>query len=1437
MRKTCYGFMVWMILLTLVHSVAAYDYGRGWVSLNDGGNDVLALKAEAKASHRPIVLLMAQPLYGCCTECTQAWLHIFCDGKIDHVEECAAQDDALGNHPIKAWANDNKALLLVSKDNPDLVSAYQNTFGESFPTAYPIVVLAHLKDSADMTSPTLKATEIDLLGAFTMAGKTIHGVAFDGELTIGNFDKVVSSYFPNAYWSSLDGRHELELPDGRVGSLSHLEFNDVQSSHWFTFQGGAGMRALFSAQYSTGATIPERIGFKFYDSAMNVVKYGESAGNRLLDYGQVYYDVPEDGEYHLELYAIAPSGNDGYTLRYHQAASPKSGDVLDPDFEGARLGKWTMDLDAAQSQALVDGHDVIVYFTGAQWCPYCVALEKSLLRTQAFKDWASEHAYLVLIDNRRRLSASMSDGAPAGPSLLLDDFPRGGYLTRHGLTLEGGLARLGLNNQSNVLTLDEWRERAALGENINQNSLVSRFQTPGTPVNSEKAIGYPTLIYVSSDGRIVGRSFSTLDAIRQFQALVESDDLEEEANNYSAGVADDQLNTMGVTLEDGTYVLDGLKIGGVDVCDYYGVTLGGKTFGIEATFRGTSDVPVTVQLFKKGSDVVLASSSGMLSEGVFLLYICDSDVEASYRLKVVPAGEVLEIVDYEASWTFIDSASVGGFADERYDIRQTDTTLSLPVLLKNYSTVDEELTMRATVRIGDGTLKVKPEESTLVWSVEEQLSETTKYVELDLSNSGLSKWKGGRDFSVTLTVESGDCKLEVATATVTVYSLPSLDVDEITLRRLYVGVSSVIDYPLHCGVTGELSWALKRSRIPDWMNVSIELAGGSPVLRIASLPTSAASGTFSIVLKAGRTSGQTIDISYSSYDLSAVNSYGHAPNYRGYAYVEDTHGNRLVQGGVQFRNVESGFSVTGTTVLGDLSCTLPAWTEVDSATGGLKLKFSDDEIDGVVELASDGRATGSLTCGERKLHVEFSPYSDGVAALSDASYSGFYESLETRIGGAFSMEIQSGIPSCKAVLPSGSYSDIGSFVMSESAGVYRILVGLGCGERRFYALMEHDSAATYDRYSLQHVDKVLGAMDGIVEGYFSYGTPMPTQTLSSTLEIAVDGFYLTLETRLDASFSGVIGSTGHCLSETASSDGFISSFSVQSDTCWLGGTVVPASLKHADGIVSGNVNVLVAQENGSVNWETGELVIGLAPKPIYCCEYDETPVGHGFYKLKDGRVFYATLNGSHNNYFIASPGAVELPADASIGTVVSLADGQWMLLVDVEGMLLLKDGDALPAGAWSVYCGPTSWYYKESEVPYSLPLYQVLGTVNGPDNRLNRGWNVIALPWTVSSVSPETKDALLALGTFYGHSSGVMVVSTEIKGGHGYWVYVSEVPEKSIEIQGAPSRKTVFKGKGAWHFGQAPSNWSYGWRWNGEQYERVRSLEELKACEGAWFYQ
>lgn len=68
----------------------------------------------------------------------------------------------------------------------------------------------------------------------------------------------------------------------------------------------------------------------------------------------------------------------------------------------AMAADWMTDLEAAKAQAAQQGKDILVNFTGSDWCGYCIRMRKDVLDKPEFDAYAADKFVLLEIDIPRR---------------------------------------------------------------------------------------------------------------------------------------------------------------------------------------------------------------------------------------------------------------------------------------------------------------------------------------------------------------------------------------------------------------------------------------------------------------------------------------------------------------------------------------------------------------------------------------------------------------------------------------------------------------------------------------------------------------------------------------------------------------------------------------------------------------------------------------------------------------------------------------------------------------------------------------------------------------------------------------------------------------------------------------------------------------------------
>lgn len=67
---------------------------------------------------------------------------------------------------------------------------------------------------------------------------------------------------------------------------------------------------------------------------------------------------------------------------------------------------WETDLTKAINISKVENKPLMLFFTGSDWCGWCIRLQKEVFKTPEFSKWAEENVVLVELDYPKRKELS-----------------------------------------------------------------------------------------------------------------------------------------------------------------------------------------------------------------------------------------------------------------------------------------------------------------------------------------------------------------------------------------------------------------------------------------------------------------------------------------------------------------------------------------------------------------------------------------------------------------------------------------------------------------------------------------------------------------------------------------------------------------------------------------------------------------------------------------------------------------------------------------------------------------------------------------------------------------------------------------------------------------------------------------------------------------------
>ncbi len=82
--------------------------------------------------------------------------------------------------------------------------------------------------------------------------------------------------------------------------------------------------------------------------------------------------------------------------------------ILVADTAVAQNARWHQMVNTAQKEAQETGKPILMYFTGSDWCPYCINMRRNVFVQPAFREWAKEKVVLLEVDfprNKRQAPA------------------------------------------------------------------------------------------------------------------------------------------------------------------------------------------------------------------------------------------------------------------------------------------------------------------------------------------------------------------------------------------------------------------------------------------------------------------------------------------------------------------------------------------------------------------------------------------------------------------------------------------------------------------------------------------------------------------------------------------------------------------------------------------------------------------------------------------------------------------------------------------------------------------------------------------------------------------------------------------------------------------------------------------------------------------------
>lgn len=118
---------------------------------------------------------------------------------------------------------------------------------------------------------------------------------------------------------------------------------------------------------------------------------------------------------------------------------------------------WSTDFDKAKAQAKEEGKNILIYFSGSDWCKPCIKLKKEIIETSEFQNFAQGKFVMVLADFPRKKENRLSKEQQKHNDALAEKYNLDGYFPLMVITDENGnvLGRSGYDH----ITVDQYIDR------------------------------------------------------------------------------------------------------------------------------------------------------------------------------------------------------------------------------------------------------------------------------------------------------------------------------------------------------------------------------------------------------------------------------------------------------------------------------------------------------------------------------------------------------------------------------------------------------------------------------------------------------------------------------------------------------------------------------------------------------------------------------------------------------------------------------------------------------------------------------------------------------------------------------------------------------------------------------------------------------------------
>ena len=680
-------------------------------------------------------------------------------------------------------------------------------------------------------------------------------------------------------------------------------------------------------------------------AAQVAVVWGASEKSKTYTHTLTAAEKAKTGAIALKLYDA-----DGKTVKSTSAinvVNEPATSVSNPKWLGESFdyGEWTMDYAAAKKK----GGRVLVNFSGVLWCPYCAGVEKTLLASAKFKEWAQRNQVsLVLFDQSR--AASPATAAGNGTARLLSyaegnsntlGGPASGaaYLSRKSISASAAASQIALTTKYTA----QW---------LGADSTAARLSNPSfLLVENDKVVARVNLFRTTEGGSPVYDVDENIARLSEALALAGHDEKNDFRKTTALTLAPNETKRATFQINDATewFKLTGLKAG---------------AWKAEATDKNvTVSIYSTTNELASGAGAATAVLTAAQASGACYVKL------AAYTDKTVKcATSKPNGTTFTASVTLTNVPIPGTlqFATTSASKMEADGSGTISVT----RTGGVNGAARATVSVDKGSLgsgRVSVSPATLSWADGDAAAKTVTY-----KIAKTAAIEADETFAITLAAASGSAAPVGANKT---FSLKVTDVDDPVFAetkyslRYYKGLSVSASFPVNNIRENKNVTFAKTGTLPTGMKLAYNASAKAMVL--SGKPTREGSYTFTIAMTEKRSS-KTATGAASTFVVTVVDAKKLKPGEQGYNPV-------ITAGKTVYGSIPVYGTLGGKTVLAGVA-TLKAYR-----TGRASVTYKGaDGVRGTYSgaLALDGAGTARMSAGRGGVTAALQIDSKGKAKLT-----------------------------------------------------------------------------------------------------------------------------------------------------------------------------------------------------------------------------------------------------------------------------------------------------------------------------------------------------------------------------------------------------------------------------------------------------------------------